>query len=129
MTGDGQADLCGRGVAGLLCIYSMDGRFSYPGYPDAPSGFSSFPELDLVSPDFSDAAGFGITERGTTIQLADIDGDGRADACASGSTTLRCTRIVPEPHTTLGLFVGALALAGLQRRRARSTGGASAQPR
>lgn len=77
LTGDGQADLCGRGGAGILCLVSMDGRFNRLNH--------------LISPDFSNALGFGVVESAVSLQLSDIDGDRRADVCASGATGLVCT--------------------------------------
>jgi hypothetical protein len=44
-----------------------------------------------LSPDFSNAAGLGTVPTATSLQLADIDGDERADVCASGPTALTCT--------------------------------------
>ena len=75
-SGDGQADLCGRGGAGVLCLYSIDGRFSARNHN--------------VAVGFSNAAGYLPTEIGSTLAMADIDGDGRSDLCAAGPSTLQC---------------------------------------
>ena len=75
--GNGQADLCGRGGAGLLCLFSLDGRFSRI--------------VHHVARDFGNGSGWGATERGTTVQWGDIDGDGRADVCGAGAFDLECT--------------------------------------
>ena len=84
--GDGRADLCGRGVSGVLCTFSVDGRFSKL--------------VHHVAPAFSDAAGFSVSEQGTTLQLADVDGNGRADFCAAGASSILCARLpVPEPQS------------------------------
>ncbi|MEZ4290501.1 MAG: FG-GAP-like repeat-containing protein [Myxococcota bacterium] len=77
LTGDGQADLCGRGGAGLLCLVSIDGRFEVRNH--------------LLSPEFSNLAGFDTVPAAVSLQLADIDGDGRADVCAAGPSALVCT--------------------------------------
>ncbi|MEM9176719.1 MAG: FG-GAP-like repeat-containing protein [Myxococcota bacterium] len=125
-SGDGQADLCGRGGAGVLCLYSMDGRFSAPNH--------------LLTDAYGDAAGFLPVERATTFRMADVDGDGRADLCASGATALECAVLedasaAPEPGVGLGLALGGLALAAggsiAGRSRARAplrARGASAGP-
>lgn len=107
-SGDGQADLCGRGAAGVLCLYSIDGRFSARNH--------------RLSPDFSNAEGYLPTDRGTTFSLADIDGDGRKDLCASGATTLRCAVLddplaAPEPALGLALALGLGSVFGLGRAR------------
>jgi len=107
-SGDGQDDLCGRGGAGILCLYSIDGRFSALNH--------------RLSPDFSDTFGFLPTENGSTFSMADIDGDGRSDLCAAGPTTLHCAVLddpmgAPEPALGTGLVLGAAGLACARRRR------------
>lgn len=87
VTGDGQADLCGRGGAGILCLVSMDGRFNALNH--------------LLSPDFSNTAGLGTIPTATSLQLADIDGDQRADVCAAGPTALTCT-VFGDPLESAG---------------------------
>ncbi|MFK7896344.1 MAG: PIG-L family deacetylase [Myxococcota bacterium] len=108
-SGDGQADLCGRGAAGALCLYSIDGRFSARNH--------------LAGPDFSNAAGFLPTERAATFSMADVDGDGRADLCAAGPTELRCALLddpmaAPEPGFSIGILIAACALSAAGRFRA-----------
>jgi LmbE family N-acetylglucosaminyl deacetylase len=107
-SGDGRADLCGRGGAGILCLYSIGGRFSALNHQ--------------LSPDFSNAAGFLPTDLGSTLSLADVDGDGRSDLCAAGPTALRCAVLddplgAPEPGIPIGLGLGIIALARLQGLR------------
>ena len=67
--GDGAADLCGRDSAGLHCTLSGSGGGLAP-----------------VLAYFNDANGFGDFANATTIRLADVDGDGRADACGRHDT-------------------------------------------
>jgi hypothetical protein len=64
--GDGRADVCARLAGGMSCWRST------------PNGFSE----RIVGPAWSDAAGFGAWQRWSTIRLADVNGDGRADLCA-----------------------------------------------
>jgi hypothetical protein len=108
MTGDGRAELCGRSDMGLVCLFAMDGRFS--------------PTAHLLSSDFSDSAGFLSAFRGPTLGLPDLNGDGRADVCASGATTLVCTLLadplaVPEPGFVFGLGIGAFVVVCSKRGR------------
>jgi peptidoglycan/xylan/chitin deacetylase (PgdA/CDA1 family) len=67
VNGDGRADVCGRAREGLACALS-NGR--------------SFTRATIWLPEMSDAAGWA--PYGATIQLVDVNGDGRADACAEG---------------------------------------------
>ncbi len=72
--GDGRDNLCARGAAGLFC------------YPSTGDGFG--PRID--GPAWSDARGFGNIRYWSTFRLADVDGDGLADACIRTSSDLRC---------------------------------------
>jgi LmbE family N-acetylglucosaminyl deacetylase len=98
--GDGRADLCGRGAAGLLCARSKRVGQGFEGARDA-----SF------RTDFSNAAGWaaGPAYYGS-IGLADINGDGRADACgrspdgivcglSDGAAFARALRVLPQDFT------------------------------
>src|SRR5262249_25610924 len=67
VNGDGKADACGRGSAGLECYLS--------------DGTGAFPTL-IKGPAWSDAAGWDAEPRYATIQFADVNGDGKADVCA-----------------------------------------------
>jgi peptidoglycan/xylan/chitin deacetylase (PgdA/CDA1 family) len=67
INGDGRADVCGRGREGIVCALS-NGR--------------SFLSATLWQGGMSDARGHGPL--GATLQLADVNGDGRADLCGRG---------------------------------------------
>jgi len=72
--GDGRADLCGRAVAGVVCHRSTG------------SGFGP----QLAGPELSDSAGWDDWTNYMTIQMADVNGDGKTDLCARGNAGLRC---------------------------------------
>ena len=74
VTGDGRADLCARGGGGIRC------------WPSTGDGFA--PSID--GPAWSNASGWDDFQYWSTIRLADIDGDGRADICARSATGYRC---------------------------------------
>lgn len=75
INGDGQADLCGRGGAGVLCALSLGGRFS---------------GVALQVPAFSDANGWNAARYYESITLMDVDGDQDADICGRGSAGIYC---------------------------------------
>ena len=72
--GDGKVDVCGRAADGMRCWRSTG------------TGFGSA----IEGPAWSDELGWGALSMWSTIRLADMDGDGRADLCARGSDGLRC---------------------------------------
>ncbi len=72
--GDGRADVCGRSADGVHCAASTG------------SGFGP----DIAGPAWTDAVGWGRAAYASTLQLADIDGDGRADVCARGAAGIEC---------------------------------------
>ncbi|HLK44844.1 MAG TPA: FG-GAP-like repeat-containing protein, partial [Acidimicrobiales bacterium] len=74
--GDGRADVCARGAAGVSCWLS-DGK-----------GFSA----QIPGPAWSDASGFGAWQSWATMRIADVDGDGRADLCAREDAGFTCYR-------------------------------------
>ncbi|MCC6645078.1 MAG: VCBS repeat domain-containing M23 family metallopeptidase, partial [Polyangiaceae bacterium] len=74
LDGDGRADVCVRGPAGIECARS-DGD----GFP-----------VSITGPKWSDASGFGALGYWSTLRMADLDGDGREDLCVRTSTDLRC---------------------------------------
>jgi peptidoglycan/xylan/chitin deacetylase (PgdA/CDA1 family) len=73
--GDGNADICARGWAGIYCALSTG------------SGFD--PKV-LLSTDFSDNSGWFAAQYGSTIQFADVNGDGRMDVCGRGALGMWC---------------------------------------
>lgn len=75
LDGDGKVDVCGRNVSGLLCARSTG---------------TSFGSATTWSTGFSDAAGWADRSYSQSIMLRDVDGDGKADACGRGSSGLTC---------------------------------------
>jgi hypothetical protein len=76
LDGDGNDDVCGRGPGGMTCALSTGARFG------AATVWQSL---------FSDANGFGNgPEFYSTIKLADINGDGKADVCGRGISGVYC---------------------------------------
>ena len=74
--GDGRADVCARDAEGMRCWLS-DGR-----------GFDE----RIEGPRWSDPEGFDALDVWSTIRLADVDGDGRADLCARSPRGFVCHR-------------------------------------
>jgi MYXO-CTERM domain-containing protein len=74
VTGDGRADLCGRGNAGVRC------------WPSTGEGFGE----SFAGPTLSDESGWGKPEYYGTIRLADVTGDGQDDLCARAAAGWRC---------------------------------------
>jgi len=93
--GDGKMDVCGRAAVGIQCALS-DGN----GFPTQVTG-----------PAWSDAEGWAAPQYFTTIQLADINGDGKADLCARAASGIVCqlsdgkgfpTAVVGPPWSSQG---------------------------
>ena len=76
VNGDGKPDLCGRGYAGIVCSLG--------------NGDRTFGPLNVWTSDFSNAAGWGDPQYGTTVMFADINNDGSADVCGRGSAGIQC---------------------------------------
>lgn len=76
VSGDGRADACGRTATGLVCAIS--------------TGRSFGPAVRIGPLDFTDGLGWRSDRYGPTLQLADLDGDGRAELCGRGAKGLLC---------------------------------------
>lgn len=74
LDGDGDADVCARAAAGIVC---------------EKAGASGFSEA-LVGPELSDANGWGEPRFYGTLRMGDVDGDGKADVCARSSAGVHC---------------------------------------
>jgi len=72
--GDGRADVCARAAGGMRC------------WPSTPDGFGDA----IEGPAWSNADGWDLPSAWSTIRLADVDGDGRADLCGRGSDGFAC---------------------------------------
>jgi len=76
VTGDGKPDVCGRISAGYRC---------YQG-----NGDGTFSATAITGPALSNASSWNKPQYYSTIQLSDINGDGKADVCGRSSTGLQC---------------------------------------
>jgi peptidoglycan/xylan/chitin deacetylase (PgdA/CDA1 family) len=86
--GDGDADACARGIAGIWCALS--------------NGVNAFGTMTLwIGSDFSDAKNWLPAHYGTTIMFGDLDGDGRDDVCGRGTFGIRCARSNPRANAFL----------------------------
>lgn len=75
LNADGKTDICGRTSTGVQCYLSTG---------------SSFSATVIDGPAWSDAAGWNQEPKYSTIQFADINGDGRADICGRDTTGIVC---------------------------------------
>lgn len=75
INGDGRADMCTRGPAGLYCSLSLGDRFG---------------SRQVRSNEFSDALGWSNPIYYSSIRIGDVDGDGRADVCGRGEAGIYC---------------------------------------
>src|SRR5581483_9337750 len=78
--GDGRADICGRGSHEIQCFLAGAEGGGFPPSARYAGGLTAF----------SDDNGWGASSYASTVQLADINGDGKADICGRGSGGLRC---------------------------------------
>jgi hypothetical protein len=76
INGDGKADVCGRGQAGIYCELS--------------TAFGSFGPLFLAHGAFSDATGWNILDYYASLRFADVNGDRRPDICGRGMAGVYC---------------------------------------
>jgi hypothetical protein len=86
LNGDGLPDVCGRSSLGMTCALNNGNHVS----PSAPS--MAFVNLSVWTNQFSDAYGWNQLKYYSTIQLADVNGDGKADVCGRGTAGIYCTR-------------------------------------
>ncbi len=86
LNGDGRADLCGRGTAGVYCAASLGHRFDS--------------HLGLKATAFSDANGWGSARYYRTVKLMDVTGDGAMDICGSGHEGIWCANAEPNPASS-----------------------------
>jgi len=73
--GDGKADACSRTATGIACARNVGRRFETP---------------RTWLADMTDARGWAPAKYASSVQLADVDGDGRADVCGRGPSGLVC---------------------------------------
>jgi GH25 family lysozyme M1 (1,4-beta-N-acetylmuramidase) len=74
VNGDAMADVCARGVAGITCALSTGTGFGTP----------------FAGPAWSDAEGWAVPAYYATIDFPDVNGDGKADACARAPSGITC---------------------------------------
>lgn len=73
--GDGKADACSRTRSGIACARNVGRRF------DTARTWLA---------DMTDARGWDDPRYASSVQLADVDGDGRADVCGRGPSGVLC---------------------------------------
>jgi hypothetical protein len=76
VNGDGLADACGRNASGLTCALSDAVAFQQ-GMPLQPGAFTN-------------AQGWLPDAYGSSLLIADVNHDGRADACGRNGAGLVC---------------------------------------
>jgi hypothetical protein len=76
LDGDGRTDVCVRDAAGVDCWRSLGTSFG-----DRVRG-----------PRWSDASGWDVLPRWSTIRMIDVDGDARADLCGRDADRFVCVR-------------------------------------
>jgi hypothetical protein len=77
VNGDGFDDVCARDATGIRCgLNTQSGAFA--------------PSTVWIAPSFEASLGLPPTELGLSLELGDIDADGRADVCERGSAGVVC---------------------------------------
>ena len=89
--GDGKAELIGRGTSGII-VWKYETDQQAPRWINLPNG-----------PALSDAQGWSNPQFYETIQLADIDGDGKAELIARNSSLIRVWRYDPVNGSWINL--------------------------
>jgi hypothetical protein len=96
VNGDGLVDACGRGDAGVWCQRVGIGALIIEGEtlePFTEDGilFNYIPPDELLIADFGDNQGWGtVAAYWSTVQFADVDGDGRDEVCGRGAAGILC---------------------------------------
>lgn len=72
--GDGRDDVCARGPKGIACARSSGAAFGE----------------EIAGPGWGDAEGWAVERHYTTIQLADVNGDGKQDICGRAAKEMVC---------------------------------------
>ena len=75
VNGDGRADVCARANAGMRCYLA---------------GEQGFESDSIAGPEWSNAQGWDLISAWSSIRLADVSGDGRADLCGRNAEGLSC---------------------------------------
>jgi LmbE family N-acetylglucosaminyl deacetylase len=84
---DGKLDVCARNSNGIECATG--------------SGTGTFAAVSQrQSVEFTDLLGWNLSSAGTTIQFADIDGDGKTDVCGRGAAGIICMLGLGNTSTT-----------------------------
>jgi peptidoglycan/xylan/chitin deacetylase (PgdA/CDA1 family) len=81
VNGDGLVDICGRGYGGIRCSIASK---------DANGAVTFGPSTAWITTEFSDRTGWQPSRYGSTVQFADVDGDGKADVCGRGVHGIVC---------------------------------------
>jgi hypothetical protein len=89
VNGDGKADVCGRGSSGIDCALSNGNGFAAP---------------RLWTTSYSDIAGWNNEVYANTIQLGDLNGDGKADICGRGAGGVYCSLSTGDTFGTTALW-------------------------
>lgn len=76
LNGDHKADVCARGISGIIC---------------EPSTGAAFGASYSATGDYTDAQGWNSPYYYPSLRLADINGDGKPDVCGRGSGGISCS--------------------------------------
>jgi hypothetical protein len=98
VTGDGAADLCARTPTGFAC---------YPWTGVSPTGWGA-----AISGPAWPSTQWNVAEFYSTIQLADINGDKKADVCGRGPNGVECYLATGTGFATTSITIPALTDAG-----------------
>ena len=94
VNGDGKADLCARAAAQFQCWLSTG---------------TGFETTTVDAPNMGDSQGWNLVQYYSTIQLADVNGDGKADVCGRGYDGFECWLSTGSAFTAVGKYVGELS--------------------